>query len=547
MAQEATKVYPAFFFRQRPSAPVQCSFAATSADISDWASVPEKTTDELRNFQRPEIQKHIGEIHEFFEKFDENSSPTAIVVGFRLPDKVQCFRELDGKRVAIDLDAVQPGEIVLGNIEITCLEADPALGDGELVAVVHDLCQTKKVQLKEEIESLKSAIGSDAEEEEEEEEEAEVSSTGEEGEGEASDGDEDAGGDTDDDGDIVDVVLEGALRTKQELLRLLEKQDFAAMPVEDVREWYGQLLAYQKPGLIIDGQHRVKGTRGWQIVFNVVALPKAEWKELAFQFVVLNMSAKKVDDSLLINIVGNSLTDDERNAIEERLHNSGIRVPLYMGVMRLHRDENSPFKDRLKFSLTDDSGIIPAKSAKSKIITYWFNCRIYPMVKHLLEGKKKQDKKDHWVESELWFEFMTDFWNTARTRYEPHSSLWSTDLIPQTDTPASPLMRVTVIALVQKTILDFMHGTLAARIENDPTGQATWTSVLPNREKFKEYFAMFFDRLKPDFFTDWGDNAKGLDGSKSAKKNFADALVKVISNEMSIDSLKNNKKYIYGP
>ena len=77
-----------------------------------------------------------------------------------------------------------------------------------------------------------------------------------------------------------------------------------------------------------------------------------------------------IDDS---NIIGNSLTDVERSSIEERLHNSGINVPLYMGVMALHRDPTSPFKGKLKFGLRDEIGIIDAKAAKKTLTIFGLN------------------------------------------------------------------------------------------------------------------------------------------------------------------------------
>ena len=61
-------------------------------------------------------------------------------------------------------------------------------------------------------------------------------------------------------------------------------------------------------------------------MFNIVALPEAPWSELAFQFVVLNKSAAKVDDSLLINIIGNSLTDAERNSFKSSV--AGIQAEI---------------------------------------------------------------------------------------------------------------------------------------------------------------------------------------------------------------------------
>ena len=121
-----------------------------------------------------------------------------------------------------------------------------------------------------------------------------------------------------------------------------------------------------KPGLLIDGQHRVRGSRPLgEIPFLVCALPTAQWPELAFQFIVTNRTAKKVKESLLISIVGNSLSKTQRADIEVRLRDAGIRVGLIEAVMRVHEDESSPFFGSLQFGLKGERGFIDAAAFRS--------------------------------------------------------------------------------------------------------------------------------------------------------------------------------------
>jgi len=115
------KRYRCDFFRQRPKAPIQCSFVATTADIADWSTVPKKAASDLRNFQRPEMQEHVEEITEFFEKFEDNSSPSAIVLGFR--GKVVT---LDEKANPFDINTLESGQFLAGYIEIPSIQL-PAL------------------------------------------------------------------------------------------------------------------------------------------------------------------------------------------------------------------------------------------------------------------------------------------------------------------------------------------------------------------------------------------------------------------------------------
>ncbi|HEX6703882.1 MAG TPA: hypothetical protein VF169_03910 [Albitalea sp.] len=121
MANENVEVvhirYRCDFFRQRPKAPIQCSFVATTADIADWSTVPKKAASDLRNFQRPEMPEHVEEISEFFEKFEDNSSPSAIVLGFR-----GTVKTLNEKAEPFDINTLKSGEFVAGYIEIPSIQ-----------------------------------------------------------------------------------------------------------------------------------------------------------------------------------------------------------------------------------------------------------------------------------------------------------------------------------------------------------------------------------------------------------------------------------------
>jgi hypothetical protein len=80
-----------------------------------------------------------------------------------------------------------------------------------------------------------------------------------------------------------------------------------ALGEHELDAWIEALREELKVGLIIDGQHRVLGTKHKNIPFLIAALPDAGWQELAFQFIVLNSTARTVKEALLINIIGTSL------------------------------------------------------------------------------------------------------------------------------------------------------------------------------------------------------------------------------------------------
>ena len=314
------------------------------------------------------------------------------------------------------------------------------------------------------------------------------------------------------------------------------------LSADELDNFIQQLSDLRKPGLIIDGQHRVRGTYKDNILFNVTALPDAAWPELAFQFIVLNLAAKKVEESLLINIVGNSMSPGELEKIDTRLNDSGIDVPLYQGVMRIHEDLESPFYEKLKFGLGKETGIIEAASAKTKIVNFWFSGKLlYPLVSHLLPGRTKQDKLQHWQSSSMWYEFLKAFWGSARDFFSKNSSVWSNELEADKKTPASRLMRVTVTNLTQIAIVQSMTKALTSEIENDVEQKKTMKTLLPNVERFQQHSKTYFERLTPDFFTDWGPSAKGLDGSVAIKEAYIDAVKDVISKKATPQKLKTDQ------
>jgi hypothetical protein len=130
-----------------------------------------------------------------------------------------------------------------------------------------------------------------------------------------------------------------------------------------------------KPGVIIDGQHRLKGTcAAAEIPFSVTMLPFADWAELAFQFIVNNSSAKRVDDNLLIAIVGESLRPEELARTEARLSKAGIKVSLIKAAMRVQTELN-PFQGMLKTNTPGETGFLDGTAVQKKIVQVWYGGR----------------------------------------------------------------------------------------------------------------------------------------------------------------------------
>ena len=99
----------------------------------------------------------------------------------------------------------------------------------------------------------------------------------------------------------------------------------------------------EKPGLIIDGQHRLFGIAAFDLAcpINVVALLNADDLETAFQFLVINNKVTPVQPDLIRTLA----LDYAEGALAERLKTARLTLHAnlpYVGIM--DTDEDSPFR-----------------------------------------------------------------------------------------------------------------------------------------------------------------------------------------------------------
>jgi hypothetical protein len=160
----------------------------------------------------------------------------------------------------------------------------------------------------------------------------------------------------------------------------------------------------------------------------------------------------------------------------------------------------------------------------------------------MLPGKTKKERIQHWQMSGMWYEFLKVFWGEAKKRYAAGSTLWSDELEKDGKTPVSKLMRVTIINLTQQAVMEQMYEDLHRTINADIEKKTTMQSLVPDIEQFRKRADFYIGRLKPDFFQDWGDAAKGFDGSKHVRESYKSGVRLVVSGDRSIESLKKDGK-----
>ncbi|MGQ0504689.1 MAG: hypothetical protein ACT4TC_05160 [Myxococcaceae bacterium] len=540
------KTYEAILFRQRPNSPVQVAFAAASSEIDEWARVPTKKTGNIRNFQRAEIPRHVQEVERFFMD-NANASPTAVVVGFdpiRGKGKVETLGS-SGKPLA-DSD-VPAGTPVLGKIRITWDDQEDPATRADLLSGIGSRRAALKSLVFSDLADI-TALPAGALEDilkyfvERARQGTEIEPPGTE--------EEEGGHEAESEPELPENIrgkLAGLSPSEQQVvagrlwfLASLDDEVLKGRNDEFLRELLREARDELKPGLLIDGQHRIHGTKKLaSIPFLVTALPTAAWPELAFQFIVTNRTARRVPESLLISIIGNSLSKKQRGEIEERLRAANIRVGLIEAVMRVHEDELSPFYGFISFGLKNEQGFLDAAAFRGKVIHLWYERQspVLELFDHLCQGKRKTEKTEFWKDEELWFEYFVAFWSAVRDRYAG-TAVFSSETIG--GTPTSPLMTATVLMIFQETLLEYLREFLQNKETTEGVPMAT---SLPNSAKLSGLVKNSLAKLTPDFFTEW--QITGFDGSKGARDDLKDAMRKVVKGESTVAKLKKTDHRLY--
>ncbi len=130
------------------------------------------------------------------------------------------------------------------------------------------------------------------------------------------------------------------------------------------------LPSTERPALIVDGQHRVKGMAsldGEDVPVLLVALLDAPAQEQAFQFVVINNKSQKVPTDNVKAII--RLIDQDETDLSERLRQAGVNYGKNSAVLGdVNEADNSPFKGLLKWPLNpNNTGFIDLTTVENCI------------------------------------------------------------------------------------------------------------------------------------------------------------------------------------
>ena len=125
---------------------------------------------------------------------------------------------------------------------------------------------------------------------------------------------------------------------------------------ERTRELSRALESLCRPALVVDGQHRLLGAEKAkvQVRLPVIAIPRCDWVEQIYQFVVINEKAEKVKTSILTDIFGSSLTPEEQGRLRNRMHRAKVDIEERIAAVIAGRDQRSPFYNMVIVDLLGD-------------------------------------------------------------------------------------------------------------------------------------------------------------------------------------------------
>lgn len=223
-------------------------------------------------------------------------------------------------------------------------------------------------------------------------------------------------------------------------------------------------VASSYPALVIDGQHRLLGMKAasQDLVVNVVALLDASQEEIAFQFLVINNKASKVDKKHLANLALNY----QQNELNERLQGSagiGLSSTAISVLDAAAFDEQSPFFQMVAMPASQERIVMPSALE----LAYEFVAASTPSSVE--------------VDDRVWFFLF--IWKAIRETWEPgHPRLWGRD--------SKLLSKVGIVCFTQ-----FMVGTFSslATIMIPPPD-------LRDEDQVKEVAVKILDKFDPEFF-----------------------------------------------
>lgn len=377
------KKYNAIEVIQQPDAEPFYMISATAEEILDWSDVPRGKEDYLAGYQRSLQDKRTEQISRYLKQSPSNILPGAVIIA------------TDEERVRVS-DS--------GDFKIIEFEEDDRQFEEKLMALFGEYSTNLT---EEELASAGINFGQDV--------------------------DEDA--------------------TPRSYMALLAKelqeaiQDWSKIPPERQIAIQNFIHGTSKPGLIIDGQHRVFGAKdvnSHDINLPVILMHGLPRKEQVFQFYMLNSKARPLKPTELRRIISTSLTDEEVSDLFDRFEEANVNAEEARWTYEMNTNADSVFRDLIDFGFSNDEYLIKENVADQlvkgfmKMPTSKYQLLINPV-------------RDDWEDDDKRLGIFFDFWRAVRTNYQEE---WDTALeYSRKGNQHQLFMKVSLLTL-QRWILD---------------------------------------------------------------------------------------------
>ncbi len=426
------KKYPAIEVQQQPGAPKMYLLSVPAPELLEWCDVPRTKEHYMAGYQRLLADDRANKITKYLEFDANNILPGAIIV------------------------AADPQYVSVQKSESGCfLEvADDLRSFDEKLAELFGAFSSRLTA--EELKSVSISVS-------------------------VPDEDEDDGPD-DEEYDAPKSYL--AQLTGELQAAVTDWEALGADRQDAIRDY---IEGISKPGLIIDGQHRVIGSKNvskHDVNLPIILIHGLSHMEQVFQFYVLNSKAQPLKATELRRIVSTSLSGEEIESLFTRFKQSRVDLTQAQWTYQMNTRDESVFKGLIDFGFGAQGSFIEENVA-DQIVR---NFMLMPKKRYhsLIEGAL-----DRWGDPDERLKLFFDFWRSVASFYK---DIWAVAV--RESKPGSPhqmLKKVSLITL-QKFILDRFVTALPYRGKSAPP-------PFSSAEAVQEMVESTLANLPADFFS----------------------------------------------
>jgi hypothetical protein len=389
--------YRALRLIQQPGAPACYMTSAPAAELLEWCDVPRAKGDYMAGYQRSLDERRTGDLANYLRLDPNNIIPGAVVVAVD-SDYLRVEAIGDGLYSLSIAEDTRDFDTKLAELwgAFTTRLSDDELASAEIPFTVHSPGDT-----------VGASDGSDREPDPVSDplEEPGFVETLESVEEEATEADLEA------EEDEVGFPTSYLASLAKELSAAVTDWNNLTSERQDAIRSY--IEGVSKPGLIIDGQHRVFGAKDiseHDTQLPVVLLPGLPFAEQVFQFYVLNSKARPLRPTELRRIVSTSLTNAEIEDLYHRFKAAGIEAEEARWTLLLNTHPSSPFQGRIDFGFGEAGAIIPENVADQVVRGFMKMPR--SRYRQLIDPLGEQ-----WDDPESRLEMFFWFWNAIKRVY----------------------------------------------------------------------------------------------------------------------------------